>query len=125
MMLGMLRALLVRWLVLAVAVWVTCAVVSGIEVDGGIATYLIVSAVLATVNAVLGTILRLLSFPLIALTLGLFSLVISAWMLLVTDWLMDSFDVDGFGPAFVGAIVIAIVTLVLDLVVVPRRRVAT
>jgi putative membrane protein len=118
----MIRALLIRWLVLAVAVWVTTALVSGIEVDGGVGTYLLVAIVLATVNAFLGTILRILTFPLIALTLGIFSLVITAFMILITDWLMDSFDVDGFGPAFLGAIIIAIVTLVLDLIFLPERR---
>ena len=100
----MIRLLLIKWLVLAVAVWVATAVISGIDVDGGFGTYVFVAIVLATVNALLGTILRLLTLPLIFLTLGLFSLVISACMLLVTAWLMDTFDVDGFGPAFVGAI---------------------
>ena len=118
----MIRSLLIRWVILAVAVWVTAAVVSGIDAHGGVGTYLLVAIVLATVNAVLGTILRVLTFPLIILTLGVFSLVITALMLQVTDWLMRSFDVDGFGPAFVGAVIIAVVTLILDLVFVPGGR---
>jgi putative membrane protein len=118
----MVRALLIRWSVLTVAVWVTTAVLSGIDVNGGLGTYLLVAIVLGTVNAVLGSILRLLTFPLILLSLGLFSLIISALMLEVTDWLMDSFEVDGFGPAFVGAVIIAVVTMVLDLVFLPERR---
>jgi putative membrane protein len=118
----MIRSLLIRWLVLAAAVWVTAGVLSGIDVNGGVGTYLLVAIVLATVNSVLGTILRVLTFPLIVLSLGVFSLVITALMLLVTDGLMDSFDVDGFGPAFVGAVIIAIVTMILDLVFLPQRR---
>ena len=118
----MMRALLLKWLILAVAVWVTAALVSGITVDGGVGTYFLIAFVFATVNVLLGSILRLLTFPLIALTLGIFSLVITAFMLLVTDWLMDSFDVDGFGPAFLGALVIAIVSTILDLVFLPSRR---
>ena len=99
----MIRNLAIRWAVLAVAVWVTTSVVSGIEVvDGSIGTYLLIAAIFATVNALLGSILRLLTFPLIVLTLGFFSLVISALMLLVTDWLMDSFEVDGFAPSVLG-----------------------
>ena len=113
------RNLLVRWAVLAVAVWVMASVISGIVVvDGGIGTYLFIAAVFATVNALLGTILRIFTLPVIVLTLGLFSLVISALMLLVTDWLMDSFEIDGFFPALWGAIVLAIVTMVLDVVLV-------
>jgi putative membrane protein len=118
----MIGSLLVRWLVLAAAVWVTAGILSGIDVHGGVGTYLLVAIVLATVNAVLGSVLRLLTFPLILLSLGAFSLVITALMLLVTDGLMDSFDVDGFGPAFVGAVIIAVVTMVLDVVFLPQRR---
>jgi len=111
----MVKALAIKWAVLAVAIWVTTVIVSGIDVKGdGVGTYFLIAVVFATVNTLLGSILRLLSFPIIALTLGVFSLVITAFMLIVTDWLMDTFDVDGFGAAFIGAIVIAVVTMVLD-----------
>ena len=120
----MMRAILFKWLILAVAVWVTAALVSGINVDGSVGTYLLIALVFATVNVFLGSILRLLTFPLIALTLGIFSLVITAFMLLLTDSLMDSFDVDGFGPALLGALIIAIVSTILDLVFRPSRRAA-
>ena len=96
--------------------------VSGIDVNGGAGTYLLVAIVLASVNAVLGSILRLLTFPLIVLTLGVFSLVINALMLMVTDGLMDSFDVDGFGPALLGAVIIAVVTIFLDVILQPSRH---
>ena len=47
-------------------------------------------------------------------------------MILVTDWLMDSLDVDGFWPAFWGALLISIVTVVLRAIFLePRRRHAT
>ena len=116
MMVAMIKALAIKWAVLAVAIWVTTALLSGFDVHGGVGTYLLVAVVFATVNTLLGSILRLLSFPVIVLTLGVFSLVITAFMLVVTDWLMDTFDVDGFGTAFIGAIVIAVVTMILDLV---------
>ena len=115
-MVSMIKALAIKWAVIAVAIWVTTAVVSGFDVHGGVGTYLLVAVVFATVNSLLGSVLRLLSFPVIVLTLGVFSVVITAFMLLITDWLMDTFDVDGFGTAFVGAIVIALVTMVLDVV---------
>jgi putative membrane protein len=118
----MIRAFLLKWVILAVAVWVTAALVSGFTVDGGVGTYLLIALVFATVNVLLGSILRLLTFPLIVLTLGIFSLVITAFMLLVTDWLMDSFDIDGFGPALLAALIIAIVSTILDVVFLPSRR---
>lgn len=118
----MIRALLIKWLILAVAVWAMAALLSGVTVDGGVGTYLLIAFVFATVNVLLGTILRLLTLPLILLTLGLFSLAITALMLLVTDWLMDTFDIDGLGPALAGALIIAVVSTVLDLVFDSSRR---
>lgn len=121
---GVLRDLLARWVCLALAVWVTTAFVPGISVDGGVGTYLLVAVVFATVNAVLGTIVRVLTLPLLLLTLGLFSLVVNALMLLVTDAIMDSLEVDGFGWALLAALVIAVVTALLETVLVPEDDVA-
>jgi putative membrane protein len=118
----MIRALLIRWLILAVAVWATTAVVPGINVDGSWGTYLLIAIVLATVNALLGSILRALAFPLIVLSLGLFSLVITALMLLITAGLMDTFEVENFGDALLGAIVIAVVTMILQFILAPLQR---
>ena len=113
------RALLVKWVCLAVAVWATTGLLSGVQVDGGAGTYLLVAAVFATVNVVLGTLVRLLTLPLILVTLGLFAIVINASMLLVTDGIMDSFDVDGLGTALLAALIIAVVSAVLELVLQP------
>jgi len=118
------RALLIKWACLAAAVWATTALLAEVEVDGGVGTYLLIAVVFATVNVVLGTIVRLFTLPLMLLTLGLFSIVVNALMLLVTDWLMDSFDVDGLGTALLAALIISIVSAVLELVLQPvaRRR---
>ena len=113
------RALLVKWVCLAVAVWATTGLLSGVRVDGGAGTYLLVAAVFATVNVVLGTLVRLLTLPLILVTLGMFAIVINASMLLVTDGIMDSFDVDGLGTALLAALIIAVVSAVLELVLQP------
>jgi putative membrane protein len=52
------------------------------------------------------------------LTLGLFLLVVNALMLMLTDWFADlldlSFEVDGFIAAFLGALIISVVTLLLN-----------
>ncbi len=81
---------------------------------------LLVSLVLGVVTAVVKPVVTLLSLPLILLTLGLFLLVINAAMLLLTSWLAQRLDLDfevaGFWPAVGGAIVITVVTWVLDLV---------
>jgi len=116
------RALALKWVCLALAVWVTTALLADVRVDGGVGTYLLVAAVFATVNVVLGTVVRLFTLPLMLLTLGLFSIVVNALMLLVTDWLMDSFDVDGLASAIVAALIISVVSAVLELVLQPMTR---
>ena len=79
---------------------------------------LLVAAILGLVTAVVKPVLKLLSFPLIILTLGLFLLVINAAMLLLTDSLADALDirfrVDGFWTAVGAAIIITVVTWVVD-----------
>jgi putative membrane protein len=119
---AVLRALLIKWVCLAAAVWATTGLLSDVSVDGGAGTYLLVAAVFATVNVVLGTLVRLLTLPLMLLTLGLFSIVVNALMLLVTDWLMDSFDVEGLGTALLAAVIISVVSAVLELVLQPVAR---
>ena len=77
-----------------------------------------VALILGIVSAFVKPILKLLSLPIILLTLGLFLLVINALMLLLTGWLADKlglgFEVTGFWPAVGGAIIITIVTWLVD-----------
>ena len=77
-----------------------------------------VALILGIVSALVKPVLKLLSLPIIILTLGLFLLVINAVMLLLTGWLAGQagigFDVTGFWPAVGGAVIITIVTWVVD-----------
>lgn len=79
---------------------------------------LLVALILGVVSALVKPVLQILSIPFIIVTLGLFLLVINAAMLLLTGWLADGLDigftVDGFWTAVVGAIVITVVTWVVD-----------
>ena len=77
-----------------------------------------VALILGLVSTFVEPVVKLLSLPFIILTLGLLLLVINAAMLLLTGWLADVFDigfeVSGFWPAVGGAIVITVVTWILD-----------
>jgi len=117
--------LLIRWLVTAIAVAAAVALVPDIYVDpngsafGAIA---VMAIVLGLVNAYLKPILNLLSCGLIVATLGLFLLVINAGTLLLSSWIAQNwlgvgFSVDGFWPAFWGAIVISFVSFLLSIFV--------
>lgn len=77
-----------------------------------------VALILGVITSFVKPVLQLLSFPLIILTLGIFLLVINAALLMLTGWVADQldlgFEVTGFWPAVGGAIVITIVTWIVD-----------
>ncbi|HTD34856.1 MAG TPA: phage holin family protein [Candidatus Elarobacter sp.] len=107
-------ALLVRLVVNAVALIVVAYVVPGIHVNG-IGSALVAAIVLGVVNAVLRPILVVLSLPLELVTLGLFTLVINALLFWLVGALHVGLTVDGFWPAFWGAIVMSIVSWLISL----------
>ena len=111
------RHLLLRWVVLAVAMAVTAKLFDGIEIIGGPAAYIIVSAVFGLVNAVVGSIVRLVSLPLTIITLGLSLLIVNAVLLLITAGLTDSLRIDGFGSAVIGGLCISLLSMLLNRVV--------
>jgi putative membrane protein len=80
--------------------------------------WLLVALILGAISSFVKPILQILSIPFIIVTLGLFLLVINAGMLLLTGWLAEQLDigfhVDGFWTAVGGAIVITVVTWIVD-----------
>ncbi|MDX1521999.1 MAG: phage holin family protein [Anaerolineae bacterium] len=112
--------LLIRWVITGLALFVAAWLVPGISVDGGGWTvYAIMAVILGLVNALVRPLLTFLSCPLIILTLGLFVLVInglSLWIAsgIATNWFGVGFYIDGFWSAFLGALVVSIVSVVLS-----------
>jgi putative membrane protein len=80
-------------------------------------TWLWIALLFALVNAIAGTLLRLLSLPFILLTLGLFLLLVNAAVLAITAGLTDRLQVDGFGTAVLGGLLLAIGGWIVDQVV--------
>jgi putative membrane protein len=78
-----------------------------------------VALIFGIVNSLLRPLLTILTCPLILLTLGLFSLVINAVLLRLTGWLSEQwglgFQVDGFWPAFLGGLIVSLVSVLLSL----------
>jgi putative membrane protein len=109
--------LLLRFLVIALAVWLVAAYVPGVTVREGLDSYLWIAAIFAVVNLLVKPVLTLLSFPLLLLTLGLFLIVINAAMFGLTALLTDRLAVDGIAPAVIASLVISVVTWVGDNVV--------
>jgi putative membrane protein len=112
---------LVRLLVNAAALWVATRLVSGVTYSGGWLPFLGVALVFGIVNAFIRPVAKVLTFPLIILTLGIFALVVNGLMLLLTSKLAGAlglgFHVSGFWAAFLGALVVSIVSTVLSMFV--------
>jgi putative membrane protein len=113
--------LLLHWILSAVAVWIVAHFVPGIAVSGPVAA-LIAALVIGLINATLGLLLKILTFPLTILTLGLFWFVINALMLELASALVPGFYVRGFIPALIGAVMLSLVSSVLQWLVMPSRK---
>jgi putative membrane protein len=117
---------LLRLLVNAAALWVATQIVPGVTHSGSALSLLVVALVFGLLNALVRPLLALLSCPLLILTLGLFTLVINAVILLLTSAFSGSlgigFHVDGFWAAFLGALVVSIVSILLSIFVRDTER---
>lgn len=106
-----------RLLLNAAALWVAVRLVSGITYEGGWPGFLGVALVFGVVNAIVKPVITILSIPFILVTLGLFFFVVNALALWITSglagWLGLGFRVNGFGAAFLGALVVSLVNLLL------------
>jgi len=107
------KAFLQRWLINTVAVMVAANVVKGIGYDT-FSGLLVASLLLGILNALLRPLLLLLSLPLVILSLGLFTLVINALLFYFVGFLVTSFNVADFWSAFWGALIISVVSLILN-----------
>src|SRR4051794_9534968 len=116
--------IILRILVNAAALWLASVIVPGIHA-GGLGSILATALVFGIVNALIRPVMKMVSCPIILLTLGLFTLVINALMLMLTGWvgrqLGIDFTVAGFVPAFLGALLISVVSTVLSWVLVPKE----
>ena len=119
-------SLLIRLAVSAVAVWLTTIIVPGIDVTaettgGTVGTVVLVALIFGLVNAVLKPIIKVVGCAFYLLTLGLIALVVNGLLFLLTSWISDKLDipfhVDTFWHAVLGALLVAIVSFVLGLVV--------
>jgi putative membrane protein len=106
------------WAINTLSVLVAVYMVPGIHFkDDSLWTPFVTSLVLGILNAFIRPILMLLALPLLIFTLGLFMLVINALLLYFVSFLLGNyFAVDSFGAAFLGALVISIVSLLLNLI---------
>jgi len=117
-----LRRILIRWAILAIAFAVTVALLSpNIKVVGGFWGYVWVAALFGLVNAFIGTFLKILTIPLTIITLGISALLINAGLLALTAALTKKLTIHGFWTAIWAALIISIVSMILNRLLLDRR----
>jgi len=106
------RPFVIRWLVTTASVWVA-APLAGIHYDH--ASSLVAAAlILGIINAFVRPVILLLSLPFIILTLGVGIFIVNALLLMFVSHLVPGFHVGSFGHAFLGAILISLVSWILS-----------
>jgi putative membrane protein len=115
-----------RLLINAAALWAATRIIPGISFNGEWSTLIVVALIFGVLNASVRPLLWFMTLPLLIVTLGLFTFVLNALMLWLTgavsDWLGLGFQVEGFGAAFLGAVVVSVVSFMLSLFVASNKR---
>ena len=116
------RQIILRLIINAIALFVATQVgIPGLSFKGDWTTIAIVAFIFGLVNALIRPLLTVLTCPLIVLTFGLFTFIINAILLALTGWIAGQaglgFTVDGFWAAFLGALVVSIVSWALTLLI--------
>jgi len=102
--------IILRWVINALALLIVANIVPGFHISGLYAA-LIAALVLGLVNAVIRPILLILTLPINILTLGLFTFVLNALMIWLVSTIVKGFEVQGFVPALLAALILWVVSL--------------
>jgi putative membrane protein len=110
------QGLVIRWLVSALALWLTAAIVPGIAVRTP-GALLGAAAIIGILNAFVRPVIVLLTLPLTVVTLGLFVLIINAAMLKIASSLVPGFVVQGWLSAIAGWLLLSLFTFLINVVI--------
>lgn len=110
---GTIKRFLQGWAITTFAVLVADFILPGIDHKTW-QDLLLASLILGVLNAVVRPILMLMALPLLIVTLGLFMLVINALLLMLVGRIVHGFEVASFGTAVLGALIISVITLLLN-----------
>lgn len=115
------RKFLIRLGINAIALYAAVALLNGNGItpqSDNWLSFVWLALIFGVVNAIIRPVLVTLSFPLIILTFGLGTLIINTLMFMLAGWIGTQFQVgftvDGFWPAFLGALIVSVVSLVLS-----------
>lgn len=113
---------ILRWLIVALGLWVAEQILPGIEI-ADTPTLLLAAALLGLVNAIVRPLIVILTLPITLLTLGIFLLVINGLMLELVAWFLPKVHVASFGDAFLGALIVSVTGWITSSWIGPSGRV--
>ena len=105
--------MIVKWIFLAFVIMLTAWLIPGISISG-FGAALVVVLVMGLVNVLIRPIVKLISLPLNVLTLGIFSLIINTLLFMLVAKFSPGFEISGFWSGFFGAIVLSVLTPLVD-----------
>lgn len=115
-----------RWAINVVGIYLAVLIIPGIDFAGSWTGFLWLALIMGLLNALVRPLLTLLTCPLIVLTLGLFTLLINTLIFWLTSTIGQSLglglSVDGFWSAFLGGLVVTVVSVVLTLILKDELR---
>ena len=123
--------LLIRLAISAIAVWIATLVVPGITVSasgvpGKVGTIIVVAIIFGVINTVLRPIIKAVGCAFYVLTLGLVALVVNGALFLLTSWIAGKlslpFHVNGFWTAVLGALIVGVISWLLNALVPDKTR---
>ncbi|HEY2980087.1 MAG TPA: phage holin family protein [Anaerolineales bacterium] len=118
----------IRWVINAIALYLAIFLLDGrgLEFTGDWLSIIWLALIFGLVNAFLRPLLALLTCPLIILTLGLFTLLINTFLFWLTGQIGQAFDlgltVEGFWPAFLGGLIVSIVSIIMSMFLRDERK---
>lgn len=107
---------LLRWSMNLLALMIAATFIKGLRIQS-IEMGILAAGFLGVVNAVIRPVVLILTLPINLLTLGLFTLFINAAMLQLVSLAIPGFVIESFGAAFFGALVISLVSWILNMFV--------
>ena len=105
-------SILLIWILTAAALIITSYFVPGFKISG-FGSAMLAAVVIGFLNAILRPILLILTLPVNIVTLGLFTFVVNAIILKLAARMLSGFEIDSWGSAIIGAVVLSIVHLVI------------
>lgn len=107
-------SILLKFLGTVAAVILTVNIVPGIEISGGWMSIFLVALVWSVITLVIRPVLSVLALPITLITFGLFAFILNALLFWAMEFIVPGFHVEGFFAALLGAIVISILSWLIN-----------